>query len=68
MGKDGAAGLLAIRQAGGRTIAQDEATSVVFGMPREAIRLGAAEEILPLQDIGRTLSAYARGAQQRRLA
>ena len=68
MGKDGAAGLLAIRQAGGRTIAQDEATSVVFGMPREAIRLGAADEILPLQDIGRTLNAYARGAQQRRPA
>jgi two-component system chemotaxis response regulator CheB len=68
MGKDGATGLLAIRQAGGRTIAQDESTSVVFGMPREAIRLGAAEHILPLQDIGRTLSGYARGARQRRLA
>jgi two-component system, chemotaxis family, protein-glutamate methylesterase/glutaminase len=66
MGKDGATGLLAIRQAGGRTIAQDESTSVVFGMPREAIRLGAAEQVLPLQDIGRTLRAYARGAAHRR--
>src|SRR5207244_6349289 len=47
MGDDGAAGLLAMRQAGALTIAQDEATSVVFGMPAEAIRLGAAEHVLP---------------------
>ena len=51
MGKDGAAGLLAIRQAGGQTVAQDEATSVIFGMPREAIRLGAATHVLPLPRI-----------------
>jgi two-component system chemotaxis response regulator CheB len=51
MGGDGAAGLLAIRQAGGRTIVQDEATSVVFGMPNEAIKLGAAERVLPLDRI-----------------
>jgi len=51
MGRDGAAGLLAIRRSGGRTIAQDEATSVVFGMPREAILLGAAEQVLPLEQI-----------------
>ena len=44
MGRDGAAGLLDIRQAGGITIAQDEATSVVYGMPREAVLLGAAEQ------------------------
>ena len=56
MGKDGAAGLLAIRRAGGRTIAQDEATSVVFGMPREAIMLGAAEQVLPLDHIAPRLS------------
>lgn len=52
MGRDGASGLLAIRQAGGRTFAQDEASSVVYGMPREAALLGAAERILPLPVIG----------------
>jgi two-component system chemotaxis response regulator CheB len=47
MGRDGAPELLRLREAGGITIAQDEATSVVFGMPGEAIRLGAAEHVLP---------------------
>lgn len=59
MGRDGAAGLLAIRQAGGQTIAQDEASSVVFGMPREAVALGAAGRVLPLAEIGPTLAALA---------
>lgn len=48
MGKDGAAGLLAMKRAGAKTIAQDEASCVVFGMPREAIALGAADEVVPL--------------------
>jgi len=52
MGRDGAAGLLKIRQAGGLTVAQDEASSVIYGMPREAALLGAATHILPLSDIG----------------
>jgi two-component system chemotaxis response regulator CheB len=52
MGRDGAAGLLAIRQTGGLTLAQDEATSVVYGMPREAALLGAASQVLPLSEIG----------------
>jgi two-component system chemotaxis response regulator CheB len=60
MGRDGAAGLLAIRRAGGITIAQDEATSVVFGMPREAVRLGAAQRVLPLAAIGAALAELAR--------
>lgn len=62
MGKDGAEGLLAIRRAGGKTIAQDEATSVVFGMPREAILLGAAEQVLPLDKMAPALAALARDA------
>jgi two-component system, chemotaxis family, protein-glutamate methylesterase/glutaminase len=52
MGRDGAAGLLAIRRAGGFTLAQDESTSVVYGMPREAVLLDAAQMVLPLDQIG----------------
>jgi two-component system, chemotaxis family, protein-glutamate methylesterase/glutaminase len=59
MGADGAAGLLAMKQAGARTIAQDEATCVVFGMPREAIRAGAVDEILPLDRVGAELARFA---------
>lgn len=51
MGKDGAAGLLEMRQAGACTVAQDEQSCVVFGMPREAIALGGASEVLTLEDI-----------------
>jgi two-component system chemotaxis response regulator CheB len=51
MGADGAQGLLKMRQAGAHTIAQDEASCVVFGMPREAILLGAAEQVLALPNI-----------------
>jgi two-component system chemotaxis response regulator CheB len=57
MGRDGAAGLLDIRRAGGLTIAQDEATSVIYGMPREAVLIGAAERVLPLDEIGPALAA-----------
>ena len=51
MGSDGARGLLQLKKAGARTIAQDEASCVVFGMPREAIKLGAAGMVLPLSGI-----------------
>ncbi len=51
MGADGAAGLLAMRNAGAHTIAQDETSCVVFGMPKEAIRVGAAKEVRPLNAI-----------------
>ncbi|BCA79099.1 chemotaxis response regulator protein-glutamate methylesterase [Desulfuromonas sp. AOP6] len=51
MGSDGAAGMLAMRQAGARNIAQDEATSVVFGMPKVAFDKGGAERLLPIDDM-----------------
>jgi two-component system chemotaxis response regulator CheB len=57
MGHDGAMGLLKVRQTGGLTIAQDEKTSVVYGMPREAALLDAATYVLPLDEIGLALAA-----------
>lgn len=58
MGSDGAAGLLAMRRAGARTVAQDEASCVVFGMPMEAIRIGAAEKVVPLHDVARAMISF----------
>lgn len=59
MGRDGAEGLKALRDNGARTIAQDEASCVVFGMPREAIALGAVELILSPQEVGAVISGEA---------
>jgi two-component system chemotaxis response regulator CheB len=64
MGRDGAFGLLKIRAAGGITIAQDEASSVIYGMPREAAILGAAIHVLPLRDIGPRLAALQRAGME----
>ncbi len=58
MGDDGAGGLLEMRQAGALTIAQNEATCIVFGMPREAIRRGAAKQITPLESIAPSVLAW----------
>lgn len=58
MGADGASGLLHLREAGASTIAQDEETCVVYGMPREAVALGAAQAILPLDQIGPRLERH----------
>jgi len=58
MGHDGARGLLEMHRAGAQTVAQDEATCVVFGMPKEAIKLGGAEKVLPLHAISREISLY----------
>jgi two-component system response regulator WspF len=55
MGRDGAQGLLSLRQAGKATIAQDQASSAVYGMPRAAADIDAAERILSLDDIARVL-------------
>jgi two-component system chemotaxis response regulator CheB len=52
MGRDGAQGLLAMRQAGASTLGQDEASCVVYGMPRSAFEIGAVERQLPLSSIG----------------
>jgi two-component system chemotaxis response regulator CheB len=62
MGTDGAQGLLLMRKAGAMTLAQDEATCVVFGMPREAFRMGAVERLLPLPSIS---AALIQGAARR---
>jgi two-component system chemotaxis response regulator CheB len=51
MGKDGAIGMLEMRQAGAYNLAQDEASCVVFGMPREAIAVGAVDEVVPIQEM-----------------
>lgn len=57
MGADGAQGLLRMKRAGARTIAQDEASCVVFGMPREAIRLGAADQVVSLSRLASAIMA-----------
>ncbi|MGB4675033.1 MAG: chemotaxis response regulator protein-glutamate methylesterase [Azovibrio sp.] len=62
MGDDGARGLKEMHDAGARTIAQDEASCVVFGMPKEAIKLGAADQVLPLEQIPGAISAYSRAS------
>jgi two-component system chemotaxis response regulator CheB len=63
MGEDGAAGLKAIREAGGVTLAQDEASSVVYGMPRAAAELGVVDQVLPLQRIAGVMMELARYAK-----
>ena len=57
MGNDGARGLYNMRQAGAKTIAQSEESCVVFGMPKEAIKLGAVDKIVPLEEISQSLIA-----------
>ncbi len=58
MGKDGAAGMLEMKKAGSHTFAQDEASCVVFGMPKEAIALGGVDEIVPLGDMAKRVMDY----------
>ncbi len=65
MGADGAQGLLEMRKRGAYTVAQDEATSVVFGMPKEAIRLGAADDIAPLEQMPERIVSFLRDGRRR---
>ncbi|MBL0744562.1 protein-glutamate methylesterase/protein-glutamine glutaminase [Chryseolinea lacunae] len=58
MGRDGAEGLLNMKSAGAKTVAQDEKSSVVFGMPKEAIKLGAADQVLSLSDMPQKVRAF----------
>jgi two-component system chemotaxis response regulator CheB len=60
MGDDGARGMLEMKQAGATTIAQDEATCIVFGMPKEAIKMGGADKVLPLTAIAGSILTHAR--------
>ncbi len=60
MGDDGARGLLEMKQAGAMTIAQDEASCVVYGMPKEAVKYGAVNKVLPLNSIAGAILTYAR--------
>ena len=55
MGDDGARGMLEMKRAGAMTIAQDEATCIVFGMPKEAIKLGGVDKVLPLQTVAKEI-------------
>jgi two-component system, chemotaxis family, protein-glutamate methylesterase/glutaminase len=65
MGKDGAQGLLAMRRAGAWTIAQDEESCVVYGMPREAVAIGAAAESAPLKDMAQRVWMRLQGSDKR---
>lgn len=65
MGDDGARGMKEMHDAGARTIAQDEASCVVFGMPKEAIKLGAADQTMALEQIPAAIISYGRGLQER---
>jgi two-component system chemotaxis response regulator CheB len=64
MGDDGARGLLEMKQAGAMTIAQDETSCIVFGMPKEAIQRGAVAKVLPLLSLAAAIVTHSRQAAQ----
>jgi two-component system chemotaxis response regulator CheB len=68
MGKDGADGLLKLKELGAMTFAQDETTSVVYGMPRKAVELGAVQKELPLQEIGQNIVLHFNSLQKKKSA
>lgn len=63
MGSDGAQGMAALKAAGGKAIAQDQNTSVIFGMPKSAINLGAVDLVLPLSKIAPEIVRFAKTGQ-----
>jgi two-component system chemotaxis response regulator CheB len=67
MGRDGASGLLSMRESGAATIGQDEASSVIYGMPRVAFEIGAVERQLPLNAIGDQILTLCNLDHQRKL-
>ena len=66
MGADGAKGMLAMKACGAHTMAQDEATCVVYGMPKEAVKLGAVDDIVPLPKIPRAIVSVLEGDKNAR--
>jgi two-component system chemotaxis response regulator CheB len=66
MGDDGARSLLEMKEAGARTVAQDEDSSIVFGMPKEAIQRGAAQRVLPLSRMSSEIMSFAQGVDELR--
>jgi two-component system chemotaxis response regulator CheB len=60
MGDDGARGMLEMKEAGAATVAQDEKTCIVFGMPQVAIKMGAVDRILPLESLAGAVAGFAR--------
>ncbi len=63
MGNDGAKGMAALKSLGGKTIAQDQETSVIFGMPKSAIDLGTVDKVLPLSEIASAMTQFAKSGQ-----
>jgi two-component system chemotaxis response regulator CheB len=64
MGRDGAVGLAAVKAAGGRTLAQDRATSTVYGMPRAAVELGVVDQVLPLGEFAPAINRLLAGGRK----
>jgi two-component system chemotaxis response regulator CheB len=65
MGADGAKGLLAMHEKGAYTLAQDEQTCVIFGMPREAVKLGAVDDVMPIQRIPGAIVGFLKTQEKR---
>ena len=65
MGKDGAAGCIAVKRYGGTVLCQDEETSLIFGMPGSVVQRGLADEVVPLDKVASRIVEHVRRAQER---